>query len=392
MSFKSWLALLGLSASAFIFNTSEFIPIGLLTHIASDFSITEAHAGMLISVYAWVVMLLSLPLMILVSRMEMRRLMLGLVGLFAAFQVMSSLSNSYGMLMASRIGVACSHSVFWAIVSPMAARMVSERHRSIALSLVATGSSIAMVFGMPIGRAIGLHIGWRMTFLSIGITAALIFIYMFFTLPVLPSRGRFSVKKVPALFKNKPLMGIFILTIFFATSYYTCYSYIEPFMKDIVLMPNLLITTSLMIFGCAGIIGSLLFSKFYAEHRYKFNTTIFLLLTSCMLLLLPLSFSAAAVIGLLVLWGIVSTAFNISMQSEIISHTTQESTSVAMSIFSGIFNFGIGTGAFIGGQVCTHLSIRKIGIVGGGLSIFALAYWCLFLQKYLKKAYQTIKS
>ena len=67
MSFKSWLALLGLSASAFIFNTSEFIPIGLLTHIASDFSITEAHAGMLISVYAWVVMLLSLPLMILVS-------------------------------------------------------------------------------------------------------------------------------------------------------------------------------------------------------------------------------------------------------------------------------------------------------------------------------------
>ena len=136
MSFKSWLALLGLSASAFIFNTSEFIPIGLLTHIASDFSITEAHAGMLISVYAWVVMLLSLPLMILVSRMEMRRLMLGLVGLFAAFQVMSSLSNSYGMLMVSRIGVACSHSVFWAIVSPMAARMVSERHRSIALSLV----------------------------------------------------------------------------------------------------------------------------------------------------------------------------------------------------------------------------------------------------------------
>lgn len=185
-------------------------------------------------------------------------------------------------------------------------------------------------------------------------------------------------------------MGIFILTIFFATSYYTCYSYIEPFMKDIVLMPNSLITTSLMIFGCAGIIGSLLFSKFYAEHRYKFNTTIFLLLTSCMLLLLPLSFSTAAVIGLLVLWGIASTAFNISMQSEIISHTTQESTSVAMSIFSGIFNFGIGTGAFIGGQVCTHLSISKIGIVGGGLSIFALSYWCLFLQNYLKKAYKTI--
>ena len=146
MSLKTWMALVGLTLSTFIFNTSEFIPIALLTDIGRDFGLTEAKAGMLISVYAWVVMLLSLPLMILVSRMEMRRLMLGLVGSFAAFQVMSSLSNSYGMLMASRIGVACSHSVFWAIVSPMAARMVSERHRSIALSLVATGSSIAMGF------------------------------------------------------------------------------------------------------------------------------------------------------------------------------------------------------------------------------------------------------
>lgn len=388
MPFKSLLSLLGLTASAFVFNTSEFIPIGLLTRIASDFSITEAHAGLLISVYAWVVMLLSLPLMILVSRMEMRRLMLYLVGFFAAFQVMSFLSNSYAMLMASRIGVACTHSVFWAIVSPMAARMVSERYRSIALSMVATGSSVAMIFGMPIGRAIGLQIGWRMTFLSIGIVAAITFVYMFFTLPVLPSRGRFSVKKLPALFDNKPLMGIFILTIFFATSYYACYSYIEPFMHEIVHMPNPLITTALMIFGGAGIIGSLLFSKFYNTHRYLFTTIILSFLMICMLLLLPMSFSSTAIISLLILWGIASTAFNISMQSEIISNTTQESTSVAMSIFSGIFNFGIGTGAFIGGQVCTHLSIDYVGLVGGGLSIFALAYWYFRLRLFLKEAYK----
>lgn len=66
MPAKEFLPLICVTCAAFIFNTSEFMPIGLLTDIAADFKMTEAAAGRLISVYAWVVMLLSLPLMLLV--------------------------------------------------------------------------------------------------------------------------------------------------------------------------------------------------------------------------------------------------------------------------------------------------------------------------------------
>ena len=41
---KSWLPVIGLTFSAFVFNTSEFVPIGLLSDIATDFQISEAHA------------------------------------------------------------------------------------------------------------------------------------------------------------------------------------------------------------------------------------------------------------------------------------------------------------------------------------------------------------
>ena len=51
MTLKEWLPLLGITVSAFIFNTSEFMPIGLLTDIADSFHITEAHAGVLITVF-----------------------------------------------------------------------------------------------------------------------------------------------------------------------------------------------------------------------------------------------------------------------------------------------------------------------------------------------------
>lgn len=177
MTWRNWLPLIGLTCAAFVFNTSEFIPIALLTDIAFDFHTTEAHAGMLISVYAWMVMLLSLPLMILVSKINLRKLMLWVVVCFVLFQVLSSLSSTYSMLMFSRIGVACTHSIFWSIVSPLAVSLVPQNHRPLALSMIVTGTSVAMILGMPLGRIIGLHVGWRMTFLSIGIFSFAVFLY-----------------------------------------------------------------------------------------------------------------------------------------------------------------------------------------------------------------------
>jgi len=289
MPLKSWLPLVGLTCSTFIFNTSEFIPIGLLTDIAADFCMTEAQAGMLISVYAWVVMLLSLPLMILASRIELRRLLLCLIGFFSAFQVMSFLSSGYWMLMASRIGVACTHSIFWSIVSPVAVKIVSDEHRPLALGMIVTGSSIAMILGMPLGRVIGLHIGWRMTFLSIGLFAFATFLYLLFVLPKVQSDGVFSPRRLPELFRNRALAGLFLFTALYAGSYYTCYSYIEPFLKQVVGMSDELVTASLMIFGGAGLVGSFLFSKYYRCNSRLFTTLVMVSITASLMLFYSLA-------------------------------------------------------------------------------------------------------
>ncbi len=379
MSLRLWLSLLGLTFSTFIFNTSEFIPIGLLTDIKDDFGLTEATVGMLISVYAWAVMILSLPLMILVSRMELKKLLLWLLGLFTLFQVTSFLSVSYGMLMCSRLGVACTHSVFWSVISPIAVRIVPDKYRSVALSMVVTGSSIAMILGMPLGRIIGLHVGWRMTFLSIGIFSAFTFIYTALRLPKLPSRGGFSVKKLPQLLKQQGIVGIYIFTLLISSSYYVAYSYIEPFLKQVANMNESMVTTSLMIYGGAGFLGSLAFSKYYNRDRKLFVTLVVLCMSVCLAALYPVSSSVTLVTAVCVAWGMAATAYNVAMQSNVMLITTPESTSVAMSIFSGIFNLGIGGGAFLGGAICTHGSIAYIGFAGAALGFAGLLYWVVRL-------------
>lgn len=118
LTLREWLPLIGITVSAFIFNTSEFMPVGLLTGIGASFGTSEGVTGLIISVYAWAVMLLSLPLMILGSRLAFRPLMLLVIGVFCAGQALSALAPSYGLLMAARLVVACAHSVFWAIAAP----------------------------------------------------------------------------------------------------------------------------------------------------------------------------------------------------------------------------------------------------------------------------------
>jgi DHA1 family L-arabinose/isopropyl-beta-D-thiogalactopyranoside export protein-like MFS transporter len=176
-----------------VFNTSEFVPIGLLTDIGASFSLAEEGAAVMISVYAWGVMLMSLPLMVLASRVGFRRLMLGLLALFATGQFLCAVAPTFWLLVAARLLVAAAHSVFWAVVMVVAARVVDPRASSAAIGLVATGSSIAQIVGMPLGRAIGLALGWRMTFAAMGVASVSTLAYLAVVFPSMGPGERFGL-------------------------------------------------------------------------------------------------------------------------------------------------------------------------------------------------------
>lgn len=373
-SFTRWLPLIGLTFAVFVFNTSEFMPIGLLTDIATDLNISEARAGLLISVYAWVVAIMSLPLMIMVSKMELKRLLLSIIALFVVSHVASAFAEGYYTLMLSRIGVACSHAIFWSIAPPLAVRTVPDGKRALGLSTIATGSSVAMVVGLPLGRVVGLYVGWRMTFLSIAIISALIFIFIAVVFPKLQSRGKFAFKQLPALLHNRVLVGVFIMSVLFATAHYTGYSYIEPFLGKVASMSPDLVTLVLIVFGASGMLGSISFSKYYMANRRRFMLVMTLGPALCLLLLQVAAASLLSVVVVCIMWGAMASAFNIAFQDNTIRFAPENTTSIGMSIFSGIFNLGIGSGAYVGGLVVSHLSIDYIGYAGGIIGLIATLY------------------
>ena len=382
---KKWLPVISLTLSTFIFNTSEFIPIGLLTSIADDFAITESKAGLLITIYAWVVALASRPLMMAFAKTENKKLMLSLAALFTASHILSGFSNSYVMLMISRIGVACSHAVFWSIVTPLAVHVAPEGHRSTAVSMIITGSSIAMIVGLPLGRAVGLMVGWRVTFLLIAILSAIVLCLLAAFLPKVPSDNNISLKTLPTLVSTPALLCIFVMTALTITGHFTAYSYIEPFLGQAAGFTNGEITMVLSAFGVIGIIVSVLFSKYYDRHQFAFLRVAVLGICICTLLLGISSGNSFIMVFTCLLWGLSINCFNISLQSCIIDYSPF-GTAIAMSIYSGIYNVGIGAGALVGGIVCSHIGIPFVGYVGGAVSLVSALFFLLTVTPVLKKS------
>ena len=362
---KGLLPLIGLVICVFIFNMSEFMPIGLLTGISVDLSVSESQAGLIISMYAWAVAILSLPLMLVLRKMEYRRMLLMCVALFAAFQALSGISDSYWMLMISRIGVAVAHSIFWSIATPLAVSVVEPSYRRAAISLIAVGTSLAMVIGLPLGRVIGLALGWRMSFIAICAIAVVALILLLIVFPRVENPGTFTLGRVPELFRNRVLMGFFVAEVLVVIGMFTAYSYIEPFLNGYAGLPENDVTMILTVYGLSGIIGSVLFSRKGGDHRIGILLMAFAGSCLALFLLLPSSALMIAVMLVIAFWGVCYTSFNVSMQNEVLKVIPNDSFAIVMALFSALYNVGIATGTIMGGLVTDSIGIQYIGVVGG---------------------------
>lgn len=386
MSPRQWLPLIGITICVFIFNMSEFMPIGLLTDIAADFSVSESTVGMIISIYAWAVAILSLPMMLLLRRMEFRRMLLMCVALFAFFQILSGLSDSYWMLMASRLGVAVAHAIFWSIASPLAVRVVAPEMQKLAISMIAAGTSIAMIAGLPLGRVIGLTLGWRMSFITIAVVSVLALLLLITVFPRLENPGTFTVRRLPELFRIKVLVGIYVVLAIFITGYYTGYSYIEPFIIQVAGLSESVTTIALTIFGLAGILGSAVFSKYYDRSRFGFIILAIGGVCLCLFLMGTSAVTMVTMVALCAFWGFFVTLFNVAFQNEAIRASPSDATAISMSMFSGIFNVGIAMGSLIGGAVTDSASVGLIGYVGGAFTLVALVITISYLIGRMREA------
>ncbi|MFA9950133.1 sugar transporter [Dentiradicibacter hellwigii] len=375
----AWLRVLTLAVAAFVFNTTEFIPIALLSDIGAGFGMSAAQTGVMLTVYAWVVALASLPGMLLEAQQERRSLLLALFALFIASHALSALAWNFTVLLISRIGVALAHAVFWAITAALVVRLAPPGRQQQAIGWLSMGTALATVLGLPLGRFIGQLFGWRTTFALIAVAAAAVMLAVFLLLPRLPSRNAGSVASLPLLARRPLLLGLYAFTALIIAAHFTAYSYIEPFARQFSGLGESATTALLLVFGLSGMVASVLFARLHARMPTRFLTCAVMLLCSALLLLRPLGASPPALFALVFCWGIGIAALSLALMVRVL-RLAPDATDVAIAIYSGIYNIGIGGGALIGRLVMQHGELALIGLGGAvlalvGSALFAWTQW-----------------
>ena len=377
---KQWVSVCALAVGAFIFNTTEFIPIALLSDIGQSFGKPATEVGMMITVYAWIVALLSLPLMLMTKNIERRKLLLMLFALFALFHALSFFSWNFNILLVSRIGIALTHAVFWSITASLAVRLAPTGKTNQALGLLSTGTVLAMVLGIPLGRVVGQYFGWQLSFLLIGVCAAGVMLVLAKNLPALPSQNTGSLSSLPSLFKRRNLMLLYAMTVLIITAHFTAYSYIEPFVLQVGGFKAEQVTIVLSLYGLAGFAASYLFGKWFAKSQRLFMLGAVAVILLSALLLLPLASFPYAVYALVFIWGVAIVIVSLGMVSKVLAFAS-DATDVANSIYSGLYNVGIGGGALLGHYVTVWFGLSNIGIAGALLAAAGLAVCGLLFKE-----------
>lgn len=379
-TFKQWVSVCALAVGAFIFNTTEYIPIALLSDIGQSFGKPATEVGMMITVYAWIVALLSLPLMLMTKNIERRKLLLMLFALFALFHALSFFSWNFNILLVSRIGIALTHAVFWSITASLAVRLAPAGKTNQALGLLSTGTVLAMVLGIPLGRVVGQYFGWQLSFLLIGVCAAGVMLVLAKNLPALPSQNTGSLSSLPSLFKRRNLMLLYAMTVLIITAHFTAYSYIEPFVLQVGGFKAEQVTIVLSLYGLAGFAASYLFGKWFAKSQRLFMLGAVAVILLSALLLLPLASFPYAVYALVFIWGVAIVIVSLGMVSKVLAFAS-DATDVANSIYSGLYNVGIGGGALLGHYVTVWFGLSNIGIAGALLAAAGLAVCGLLFKE-----------
>ena len=355
-------ALAALSLAVFAYVTTENLPVGLLPQLARGLHHSRSVTGYLVTGYAAVVVIASVPLALATRRYSRRRLLIAALSVFVVGSALGAAAPNYGVLLATRMAIALSHAVFWAVVAAAGAALVSPERRGRALGLVFSGASLASVIGVPVITWVGQQTSWRVSTL---LASALGVVSLIAVWALLPEGSSQDERDAGAPHPSAPRFAVIECTLGFAIiGAFALLTYVTVFVTTLGGIPNRAISAVLLGSGAAGVAGVYTASRFVTgrPRATMFGGVTGLAFT--LLALAALAHSGVADVALVCLFGYSLSILAIGVQSRVLD-VAPGNLNVASAINSATFNVGIGGGALLGGLLLQGPGVRSIALIGG---------------------------
>ena len=377
-----WVGLITLAAAVFLSVTSEMLPTGLLPEMSASLNVTESQIGLLVSWFAFTVVVTSAPVAILTRRFPRHGLIIIVLVIFALSSVLTAIAPTYELVVAARVLGGVAHGLFWSVVGAYAAHLVPKAQIGRAVSITVAGGTLAFVFGVPLGTAAGHLLGWRLSFVALGVLmligAALVWKF-------LPPVARDSTStsttdaaaSAPQGGRRDATIPAVVLICFITgitmVGHYSFYTYIAPFLLDGLGVAASQLAPLLFAYGVAGAIGLLLVGTVFGP-RPTLGLVLGLAASAVSVTLLAL-FSATLPVALaaFVLWGMAFGTLPPLMQTRMLHAASPGIRDTAAAFYTTAFNAGIGGGALLGAVLIETVGLEFVPLVYVGLLVVALA-------------------
>lgn len=377
---KPNLPILALAVGAFGIGVTEFAPMGMLPAIAGDLGVSIPVAGLLVSAYAFGVMLGAPLLTLTTGRVPRRTLLIGLMAIFTLGNLLAAISPSYGMLLAARLITSLNHGAFFGVGAIVVAGLVPKNKQAGAVAAMFMGLTIANVVGVPMATWAGDQIGWRTSFWGIAALGVLAMISLRLTLPrVAAPTGGHVLAELKVLGRGSVLAAL-ALTVIGSSAMFTVFTYITPILQEETGASIGFVTAMLVTYGVGLTVGNWLGGKF-ADR--SLDRTLIVTLGSLAAILVAFAFAmpfAGISAVLIFFWGVASFALVPPLQMRVMA-AASDAPNLASAVNIGAFNLGNAIGAALGGAVIgAGLGFPAVALAGAATSATGLVIFLMMIR------------
>ena len=367
---SSWPAVFTIAVGTFALVTSEFLPIGLLSHIADQFGIAAGQAGLLVTMPGIVAAIAAPVCMITARTLDRRLLLIGFTLLVLVSNLIVATASGFAAALVGRALLGVSVGGFWTFAAAAGRKLVTTQDGDRATSIIMAGISIGTVVGVPLGSALGSVMGWRLSFFAVASLCLLVMAAQSLFLPKIVIATGQSVKSLVETAGSRGLALAFVATALTAAGQFAAYTYLEPLLVENAKVDPARLGFVLAIYGVFGVVGTFLGERLSRRNPASgfmlvaLAMAIFIVMTA----LLPAGAPAQAIS--VALWGAAFGAVPVCLQ--IWTYAAEpERFEASSAITVSVFQIALAIGAFGGGLIADAQGLIGAFLAGACVNLLA---------------------
>lgn len=376
-----WPSLLVLGAGTLLMVTAEMLPTAVLEQMSTGLGVAESSTGMLVSVWAAVVVVLSFPLVRLTRGRGRRAVIAGGLAVLALSSALTALAPTFQLAVGARILGAAAVGLLWATTNAHVADLVSDRLLGRAVAVVLGGATLGMVVGTPLARLVADAAGWRAAFGALAVLGVLgaVAVRLVVARAAVPATPEVPVGATGATGSTADvadptpgaqaprrgmdrLLAVTGLVALVLVGHYGAYTYITRLTEvPAEALPGGM-SALLLVFGLASAVGVALAGRF--GNRTGPALVVSVAATALTVAALGIVDVHPAVgITVVVAWGVVSGGMPPFAQTLILRLAGPERRSFAGALIPVLFNGGIAVGAALASLVVAGSGVPAVPLL-----------------------------